>query len=197
MTQPTPPAPFGAPQAPDAIDRLMQRQATTSGPRKYHHFVVPDYAPLEEREVLVTGHGRCALVEVFLKILGFGEERDGYKKVAQLGGGDEIQGIVETIEALSFVKVAPVRPVEVPVVDDGGNLVYGADGQPVRETVDAPDLAQAFEFQVKTFDGSAEGFYAGLHPAMRKLVVVGYVAATSPDQRTAMGFIKSRRTVTR
>ena len=195
-TAPSAPTTFGAPQAPSTIDRLLTQAQSQPQVRKYHEFEVPDSMPIEMRELVVTGAGRCALVRLHMKLLSYGEERDVYKRSAQLNS-DAVMGIMETIEALSFVTVAPIRPTMVAVVDEHGRPILDPAGQPVRQTVDAPATAEEFEFSVRMQDGSAEGLYAGLHPGMRKLIIAGYVAETSPDSLSMALFVKSRKTVTR
>lgn len=195
----TPPAPqngappsfpgFGAPQAPDAIDRLMAQASTQAAKRKRERFEVPQDERImttAEREVLVPGRGRCSVIAIWLNLLGSGEEKDVYKRATSMAAGSEqILGILEATEAMAFVELAPLRPVE----------VQGEDG--ALHVVETPILAEQFEVPLTTRDGSSEGMYAAMSPSMRKFVVLGYASISTPGQMAMALFMGSRKTVVR
>lgn len=169
-------------QLPDLRDAMNAQPL-----RQYLEFDTPDSMPLEMRTVLLTGLGRCAVSRITMKLLSSFEQRRVYQQAAQFG--DQMIALTEAQEALAFALVAPIQPTPV--------MVARPDGTRFEEIHDLPNPNAAIELALMMGDGTAEGFFAGLHMAMRKLVLVGYASATSPDDKSAISFMASRRTVTR
>jgi hypothetical protein len=174
LEKPAPSAPVGHASLADATSNMPRRT--------YIEYEVPASCPLDERQLVMAGERYALLVATF-KLPSVFEERRVFQRIGADIDKPMIIATVQTTEALSFILCAAVH------------VVLDADGNP-QESFD-PDRTKAFEFRCSSIDGTAEGTFAAMHPAMRTLLMMGYATSVQASEETAALFLKSRRTVTR
>lgn len=166
--------------APAPVAQNLASASSARIPRRYEYFDVPEFTPMDQRE-LKLDQTRYAILSIGFVLMNVEEE----KKVASRAG----------LHASNALYIAALRATEAMRVIVLAPIVSGLD--PKGQPVDTFDPASATEFATSTVDATAEGAYAGMHPGMRELVMLAYGSIASVDDSAAALFLKSRRSVTR
>lgn len=149
--------------------------------RDYEVFTVPESMPLEQRTITFPETGRHAIIDVTFALLFPAEDRKAYERAGAQAGNPMVVGSCQALEALRFLTIAPIKS----TVTAAGDVV---------ETV---DLRGKSEVACVMSNGTTEGTWKLMHPAMRGECVVAYMVMSNAPEATTEAFVKSRRRVTR
>lgn len=170
-------------QIPTPAPVAQPLSAAMSAPagRDYEVFTVPDSMPLEQRTVTFPETGRFAIVDVTFALLFPAEDRKAYERAGTQASNPMVVGSCQALEALRFLTIAPIKS----TVSPSGELV---------ETIEARGHS---EIACSMANGTTEGTWKLMHPAMRGECVVAYMVMSNAPEGATESFVKSRRRVTR